>query len=255
MPNIPSNSVLYVTEVVDNPFENVSDGLTNIIRFSGGPSTPRNVKRQRANNLNAMRRYGTPIIVKHMYNDQDVQDGIAEDSPNFSSIYGQTRHDDPLSHGIGLVSVEKSDKEWISTEGEIVYAPGPGRVPAPKYRGYGPGYLTYAILPDVSQDIFKLTETGVLIKTQTATAQMGWFPEMNDNDLLIIAEIDNQERVINTRERFLLKMTSPAAMRGLDRNGRREFTEDFGNRHVTDQTFEMTLIPDNDVKMNVEVDR
>lgn len=234
-------------------------GLINVIRYVGEGNVPRNIRRQRQNNLDAMRRFGTPVIVKHMFNDRDVQEGRAKESPNFSSVYGQTRHDDPISHGVGFVGIEESDDEWISPQGKLLRgptsSPGAGYVKAPKYRGYGPGYLTYAILPDVSEDVFKLTETGALIRTQTATAQMGWFPEVNDNDLLIVCEVNNSEQVITTHERYLLKMTSPASMRGLDRRGRRERTEDFGNRHVTDQSFEMTLIPKHDVLYNVEVDR
>lgn len=235
------------------------NGLTNVIRYTGEPNVPPNIRRQRHSNLDTMRRFGSPVIIKHMYNDQDVQAGIAEKSPNFSSVYGQPRHNDPLSHGVGFVSVEKSKDEWIKPDGSgIVVAktsPGAGYVPAPKYRGYGPGYLTYVIMPDVAEDVFKLSEVGALIKVQNAQVQMGWYPEVNDNDLLVICRIDNAERVVETYERYLLKMTNPLSMRGLDRKGRREYTEDFGNRHVTDQSFEMTLLPSNEELQNVEVDR
>jgi hypothetical protein len=110
-------------------------------------------------------------------------------------------------------------------------------------------------MPDVAEDVFKLNEAGVLIRVQTAQAQMGWFPEMADNDLLITCRIDRGENVIETKERYLLKMTNPVSIRGFDRLGAREYTEDFGNRHVTDQFFEMTLIPKNDELYNVETDR
>jgi hypothetical protein len=230
----------------------------NVMRFVGESSVPRNVRRQRENNLETLRRFGTPIVVKHMYNDQDVQAGIAEQSKNFSSVYGQTRNADPLSHGVGFVSVEKATDEWISPAGKLVLSPvfpGTGHIPAPKYRGYGPGFLTYAILPDASEDEFKVTEGGALIRTQIASAQMGWYPDVSDNDLLVIVELDNGENIISTRDRFLLKQTSPASFRGLDRKGRREYGEDFGNRHVSDQSFQMTLIPHTSVLYTVEVDR
>lgn len=233
-------------------------GITNVIRYQGEAVVPRNIRRQRQNNLDTLRRFGSPVILKHMFSDRDVQEGTAIASPNFSQTYKQGRHDDPISHGVGYVSVETMAGEWVSPVGELVVAsisPGAGYTPAPKYRGYGPGYLAYAILPDVSQDFFKLTETGALIRVQQAQAQMGWYPSVNDNDLLIIAELDNSENVIATHERFLLKQTSPASMRGLDRKGRREANEDFGNRHLTDQNYEMTLIPKFDVLYNVEVDR
>lgn len=251
MPSVYSTSnVIFINEIVGQ--------INNVIRYTGKPNVPRNIRQQRGNNLDTMRRFGTPIIVKHRFNADDVQKGIAERSPNFSAVYGQTRRDDPISWGVGFVSVDKSDNEWVTPQGKLLVSsvnPEDGSVPAPKYRGWGPGFLTYAILPDVSEDIYKLTATGVLIRTQQANVQMGWFPEVNDNDLLIIVQIDQSENVIGTRERFLLKQTSPASMRGLDRKGRLEYTEDFGNRHITDQSFQMTLLPENDVAYNVEIDR
>src|SRR4051812_35911766 len=116
--------------------------LQNVIKYIGEPVVPREILHQRRYNLDTMRRFGTPVIVKHMYNDQDVQAGIAEKSPNFSSIYGQPRHDDPISHGVGFVSVEKSTNEWVSPRGQLVVSntsPGAGYTLAPRYRGYGPG--------------------------------------------------------------------------------------------------------------------
>lgn len=240
--------------------------VRNVIRYLGAENVPRNIRRQRANNLDTMRRFGTPVLLKRMLTDRDRRDGKAIPSPNYSSIYGQVRHDDPLSHGIGFVGAEDgvmiaSPDEWYDKTGSNLAivksetSPGANWLPAPMYRGFGPGFLTYAILPDVAEDVFRLNEAGVLIRSQTALAQMGWFPEANDNDLLIIVEINETEQILKTYERYQLKMTSPASMRGLDRKGRKERNEDFGNRHVTDQTFEMTLVPESDALYKVEWDR
>jgi len=230
----------------------------NAIRYIGDQNIPRDIKQHRGNNLDTMRRFGAPVLIKHMYISTDVDTGVAVPSPNFDDVYGQTRKGDPISHGIGFVSAETSPDEWVSPEGLLVSSPtspGAGYTPAPKYRGYGPGYLTYVIMPDVATDVFKLNEVGALIKIQTALAQMGWFPEVNDNDLIISVTIDQSEKVIDTHERYLAKMTNPVSMRGLDRKGRRERSEDFGNRHVVDQNFEMTLLPAKDTLYSVETDR
>lgn len=233
--------------------------IQNVIRYVGAPNTPGDVRRRRKWNLETMRRVGTPALIKKMYTDRDVQEGIAVPSPTFDSVYEQTRHDDPLSYGVGFVSVELSDDEWYHTStGQIIRqasSPGPSWARAPKYRGFGPGFLTYIIEPDVAEDIFKLSETGVFIRTQSATAQAPWFPEMNDNDLLINVVIDRSENIVDTLERFQLKMTNPISVRGLDRKGRREYTEDGGNRFVIGQQFEMSLIPKHDILYDVEVDR
>jgi hypothetical protein len=194
-----------------------------------------------------------------MYNDQDFNEGEALRSPSLVSAYGQPRHDDPLSYGVGFVGPEFSPNEWYNTNtGELVEAlvnPGAGWIQAPLYRGFGPGYLTWIIEPDVAEDMFKLTDQGVLIKTQTATAQTPWYPEMNDNDLLTNVIINSKHEVLETQERYQLKMTSPVSIRGHQRHGRREYTEDGGNRFVISQNFQMSLIPRSDVLYKVPMDR
>lgn len=236
-----------------------ADGVINAIRYVGAKHGPQDLLRRRRQVQETMRRMGAPVIVKHMFNDRDVQEGIAQKSVNFDDVYGQTRHDDPISHGIGYVSIELSDDEWIASDGKTIVVsetnPGAGYQQAPKYRGFGPGYLIYIIEPDVAEDVFKLTETGALIKVQEATAQAPWWPEINDNDLIINCTIGKGENIISTEERYQAKMSNPVSMRGYDQRGRREYTEDGGNRFVVNQQFQMTLVPKHDVLYNVETDR
>src|SRR4051812_1540830 len=134
------------------------NGPTNVIRYTGDPNVPYDMRALRANSLDLMRWMGTPIIAKHMYNDRDVKNGIAIVSPNWSTTYRQPRANDPISHGVGFVSVETQPGEWVSPDGRLVIAdvsPGVGYTAAPKYRGYGPGYLTYVMFPDVAEDVFR----------------------------------------------------------------------------------------------------
>jgi hypothetical protein len=77
----------------------------------------------------------------------------------------------------------------------------------------------------------------LLIRSQQAQVQMGWFPQVNDNDLIVVCTVDNAMNVTATHERYQAKQTNPVSMRGLDRKGRKERDEDFGNRHVIDQNF------------------
>lgn len=253
------SSDLYLPFLLGDDITTASD-LRWVTNYLGEPSTPRSIKAQRRSNLGLMRDMGAPVIIKHMYNAEDERKGVAKKSPNWSTAYGQTRHNDPISHGIGFVSVENSIDEWITPDGrEIVQAstsPGNGYTAAPRYRGFGPGFLTYVVLPDVSEDVFKMSDTGILIRTQQAQVQMGWFPEVNDNDLIISIELNQAGGIVQDRERWQAKQTNPISMRGIgDRLGRREYTEDFGNRYVTDQQFEMSLVPSNDELYNVEIDR
>src|SRR5579859_5373348 len=187
----------------------------NVIRFLGDSGSPADILRRRRWTMQTMRRLGTPVLIRHMFNIDDVDDGIAEPSPNFDSIYDQPIHDDPFSFGVGYVAVEKADKvepqEWIKPAtarqpAELVQGLSEeGFLPAPLYRGYGPGYLTYVILPDRPVDIFKLTEAGALIKTQEARVQLPWYPEVGDNDVMITVELDEAERIIGTGPRYQLK--------------------------------------------------
>lgn len=234
--------------------------VINAIREIGARGLPQDIRRRRQQAQETMRRMGTPCIVKHMYNADDVEKGRARRSPGFDTVYGQPRNEDPLSFGVGFVSAEDSENEWYDkTTGAIVKSsasPGATYAKAPKYRGFGPGYLIYIIQPDVAEDLFKINPEGALIRVQQATAQAPWFPELNDNDLLINVEIDRAERVVATEERYQLKMTTPTTMRQHDTRGRRELPNlNAGNRFLIGQSFQMVLLPDNHILYSVDTDR
>lgn len=235
------------------------DNLLYAIKYVGQDSAPQDVKRLRRQVHDMMRRMGQPVIIKKMLTIVDVEKGYAERSANYSSIYGQTRNNDNLSWGIGFVSKEKSTDEWINpTNGDIVksdFAPNPDWERAPKYRGFGPSIVTYLIEPDAPQDYFTLTPTGAMIQVQTADVTMGWFPQVSDSDLIINVELDEDGRVKSANRRYQAKVTAPVSIRGLDRRGRREYSGDLGNRHVVNQTYSISLIPENHILMQVEIDR
>lgn len=243
----------------------------NVVRYLGDPGIPQDMLRRRRLSLETMRRMGTPVLIKHMYTEQDVEEGIATLSENYDTTYQQSIHDDEFSYGVGRCSVETAQGEWIkpSTETEeaqliITEEPEPEWTPAPLYRGYGPGYLTYAILPDAPEDRYKLTEEGSLIRTQQARLQLPWYPQVADNDLLIVVEIDATEKIVQTFERYQLKMVSPITMRGaaaLQRDGWGKRERDTinltagGNRHLVGQQCEANKVPETDPIYEVETDR
>lgn len=237
-----------------------SNNLFYVENYRGETNVPADVRRLRRSVHEVMRRMGQPVIVKHMFNDHDARIGIAKPSPVGNDAYGQqVRNRDPFSYGTGYCSLQLSPDEWINPiTGAIVTSdtsPGPTFTQAPMYRGYGPGYLTYLIEPDVPLDLFKLNSSGAIIKIQSQTVKAAWFPEINDNDLVINAELDNDGNVIDTHERYQAKRTSPISIRGRDNKGRREYSADHGNRHVVNQDFEMNLLPETSVLYQVEADR
>jgi hypothetical protein len=231
----------------------------NVIHYLGEAVVPQNIRRRRRQAMEVLRRMGTPVLIKHMYNIDDVAKGVATESPHFDTIYKQSEQDDPFSHGVGYVSIETQPGEWIDIEGNLrKQANGePGWIPAPKYKGYGPGYLTYIILPDAPEDVFKRTPSGALLHTQLSTVQLPWWPFCGDNDLVITVELDVQENVIDTFARYQLKKVTPISMRGLDRSGQREFgiPNAAGNRHWISQTAEANKVLETDPIYTVETDR
>lgn len=257
-PSLAGGSTFIVKglKIVEHPA-----GYYHVAKYVGERGkVPHDIIRDRQYVYELMRRMGTPVMIKKMLTEEDVLAGTAETSPNFNDIYGQSRNRDPIDHGIGYVSKEKSTNEWINTAtSKIITAntsPGAGYIPAPKYRGYGPGFITYIIEPDAAEDYFKHTPEGVLIKVQTATAQAPWWPDINDNDLLVHVELDRGGYIVGTQERYQAKMTNPVSIRGArERRGRQEYSGDFGSRYVINQTFQMALLPRIHEAMKVEVDR
>jgi hypothetical protein len=237
----------------------VHNNLLYATKYVGEENAPQDIKRLRRQVHDMMRRMGQPVIIKKMLTIKDVELNYAMRSPNYDSIYGQSRNNDNLAWGAGFVSKELSEDEWINpSTGEIIrsdYAPDSSWPNAPKYRGFGPSIVTYLIEPDTPQDYFTLTPTGAMIQVQNADVTMAWFPKVNDNDLIINVELDDYGHVVSSGRRYQAKMTNPVTIRGLDRKGRKEYEGDLGNRHMVNQMYQMSLLPENHVLNNVEIDR
>lgn len=233
----------------------------HVAKYVGERNVPHDIVRLRRYVYEVCRRMGTPVLYKHMLNEDDEHNGTVTKSPIWDEDYGQTRNRDPLSHGIGYVSKEPATNEYFNTiTGEVVTLKTntPGYELAPKYRGYGPGMLIYIIEPDAAVDFFKATPEGAFMKVQTATAIAPWWPDINDNDLLIHVELDRSGRILGTGERYQAKQANPVSLRGSNertRPGRHEYTGDFGTRYVVNTTFQMVLLPPNSELQHVECDR
>lgn len=237
---------------------------TDVRDYLGDPQIPRDVQNLRLSNHEVMERMGTPVIVKRIYTIEDVENGVAQQTPvNFDDIYGQSTYvDDQLSYGVGFCSVETQDGEWYDpTTGKLYVSntqPDPSYLPAPKYRGYGPGFLTYAILPDRPEDVLKFTPQGTLVRQQDAIIKLPWWPMVGDNDLVVVVEINPDATVAKAYERYQLKMVTPVTLRGNDRQGKREFDSTAGgNRYWIGQQANMERVPYSTTEpiYQVEIDR
>lgn len=233
----------------------------HVAKYVGERNVPHDIVRLRRYVYELCRRMGTPVLYKKMLSENDVLAGTVTTSPLFDPVYGQTRNRDPLSHGIGYVSRELSADEWVNpATGVPTYSKKQieNWEAAPRYRGYGPGMLIYLIEPDAAVDFFKATPEGAFMKVQTATALAPWWPDINDNDLLIHVELDRSGRIVGTGERYQAKQSNPVSIRGSNERthpGRHEYTGDFGTRYVVNTTFQMVLLPPNSELQRVEVDR
>lgn len=240
------------------------------LRKDPDPTVPWEVRDLRASSADVYRYLGTPVLVKKMYTVRDVDAGIATKQITWDYAMGQSVYwGDVLSHGIGICSVETQPGEWVGAEDpndpdnltiiESSEQPFPWFMPAPKYRGYGPGFLTYAVLPDRPEDQVKFTHLGTLTRVQTAVIQLPWYPEVGDNDLVIICDLDSHGYITNTYERYQLKKMSPITIHGIDRRGARAYNDGpltaTNNRFVAGYAGEMTKVPEFDEIYNVEVDR
>ena len=65
--------------------------VNNIIHYTGEAHVPQDIRRRRVQVMQNMLRMGTPVIVKHMFNIEDVENGLAKKSPTWDEIYGQER--------------------------------------------------------------------------------------------------------------------------------------------------------------------
>lgn len=231
------------------------------VRNFVGDAAPQSIKRFRLSSLQTFQRMGTPVLVKRMYTAEDVASGVAVETQNWDPVYGSSNwSQDNISYGVGLASAQTQDGEWVdAADGTVIASatnPGEGYVAAPRYRGYGPGFLTYAILPDRPEDVWKLTEQGALQHIQQAMVQLPWWPQVGDNDLLITCSLNANGTIAATYERYELHMVSPITMRGQDRYGGREFPGNAGgDRFWVGQQSEMVEIPKNDIRYQVETDR
>lgn len=208
----------------------------------GPPFTPQEIKRLRRENMDFCRYAGQPVVLRHMWNEDDVNRNLAEPCPAcFDGTYQHVRNDCLVCYGFGFVSREKSldNTLYITPEGIVVSdtTPSPGWVRAPRYGGFGKSVLTWLVEPDVAVDVFKPLPEGTLVQTFDAQGVAPWFPQLADNDLCINVALDpNDYTIVATNERFQLKLVQQVTIRGFGKRGR---PQGFPGYKVA-QTFQMS---------------
>lgn len=223
------------------------EGLTHIVDMKnvGPPSTPQEIKRQRRQVGDMLRRYGQPVIHRRMYTLDDVDKGLAKKCPAcFDDAYSQVRNDCPVCHSVGFVSVENSEERYIDDNGDYTYTK--TSIIAPRYGGFDSPTLTLIMQPDVPIDLFKIDERGVLTRIEDAKAFTYFNPIFADNDLLITVEIAQDGYSIkNVMDWYQAKKANQHTIRGWGKRVRNQ------NQYIVAQEFEMALVPSNNILRNV----
>ena len=225
-------------------------------RNVGPPSTPQEIKRLRREVMDFMRKNGQPIIFRHMWNIDDKIAGLARTCPAcYNTVYEQVRNDCPVCFGFGYASVEESPNTrlYIDTGGQIVVDDPGTNIRAPRYGGFSEPYLTWMAEPDVAVDVFRINEQGVMVKTYDAQEVAPWYPKLGDNDLCINVTLgENGFDIVQTNERFQLKLTQQITVRGFGKRGGRNAAG--GQTYFVGQSFQMSRAPENSSLYDVEVD-
>lgn len=222
----------------------------------GPPFTPQEIKRLRRQNMDVCRKMGQPVVVRHLWNQDDVIAGTARKCPAcWDSTYEQVRNDCPVCYGFGFASVEDAvdPDDWINLDGQVVNtgAPGSGWVRAPRYGGFGESVLTWLMEPDVAVDVFRINEQGVMVRTYDAQGVAPWFPNLGDNDLCINVTLSpNDYSIVGTGDRFQLKLVQQVTIRGFGKMGRPQGSQ----AYKVAQTFQMSKAPTNTSLYDVPVD-
>ena len=225
----------------------LSKGKTHIVDMKnvGPPSTPQEIKRQRRQVGDMLRRYGQPIIHRHMYTLDDFEKGVVKRCPAcFDDAYSQVRNDCPVCHSIGFVSVENNPERFLDSSGN--YTLTDTGVYAPLYGGFAAPTLTLIMQPDVPIDLFKINERGVLTRVEDAKAHTYFDPVFADNDLLIMVEIAQDGYTIrNVLDYYQAKKANQHTIRGWGKKVRTQ------NQYIVSQEFEMALVPSNNALKKV----
>jgi hypothetical protein len=198
----------------------------------GPPSVPREIRQLRQQSLDYHTRLGQPFIVKRRLTLEDVEAGLAQRCPyDQNAAYNQGDPDDPYCFGTGILG------------------------------GFADGIVQFLVLSDTEQDMFQLSDAGMLVRSSDPTCTAPWTPLLHDGDLIIAADFDpNNFTILAMHERYELNQVSPVAPRGGAPLGfathRNRGNLDFQNRGdmIVAQNFRVNRLPPGHPLYDVPVD-
>jgi len=190
-------------------------------------STPAEVKNVRQSVFDYMFRYGNPVVIKRIYNTDDVAEGKTEWDSTFDDVYEQSSTVGP---NLGFSA------------------------------GWSDGYFTYITLGDgnIMIDDDSPNRTGSF-KLFVTSGVAPWVPLIQDGDLIITTRIElnsnNAITITGTGDRFRIQKVFLAPLRAeLNRGYMNSETNYVENEDIiVSQNFEAVRIPRSDPLYEIEI--
>lgn len=201
----------------------------------GPPSTPHEVRIQRHNGGDMLKKIGQPVVHLHKLNFDDLRSGKAERCPcTVGSSNQQARANCEICHGTGLITTAKSSTHWIGNDATVTTTP--SDTPAPLFGGFSDPVITWIMEPDAPVDEFRLSESGILTKVSDAKGYAFWTPRMFDGDIIVDVILTTSGTSINEEhDRYEIKTVTPHTFRGWGQHTR-------NRNHIVGQQFEMAQL-------------
>lgn len=191
-------------------------------------STPAEVQNARQSVFEYMLRYGSPVVIKRIYNTDDVAYGRTEWDETFDDVYEQSS---TVGQNLGFSA------------------------------GWSDGYFTYMMLGDgnVMIDDDTPNRTGSF-KMFVTSGVAPWFPFVQDGDLIITTRIEaatptSPITITGTGDRYRIQKVFPVPLRSeLNRgymNSETNYVENIDI--VVSQNFEAVRIPKSDPTYDIDI--
>jgi hypothetical protein len=190
-------------------------------------STPAEVRNVRQSVFDYMFKYGNPVVIKRIYNTDDVAAGITEWDSTFDDVYEQSSTVGP---NLGFSA------------------------------GWNDGYFTYMTLGDgnIPIDDDSPNRTGSF-KLFVTSGVAPWVPSIQDGDIIITTRVElsqnNAITITGTGDRFRVQKVFPVPLRAeLNRGYMNSETNYVENSDIiVSQNFESVRIPRSDPLYDIEI--
>jgi len=194
--------------------------MPKLVDNLGPRNVPQEIKDLRQSSLDFHHTLGQPVIFKHKWNEEDLRAGLATQCPYHDSLYGRDSDWDEYCFGTGYLG------------------------------GWDQGKIVYVSIADTQEDVFRLTDQGILMRDTHPGMVAPWNPPMGDGDLIIVVEIDPlTNQVVDTYERYMVQEVTPITMRGPGFDAQKR-----GKLFVVNQQAQIDRLPYNNNLYQVPID-